>query len=134
MTTTEETTETTSGLEPTEPNPALAVATKIGKYSAAVIVWIVQYGAVVPMYACWRAIAWTFKIFGITAVLLFIPFIGWAILALMYFSKKSAKQRDRHHAETMAALTGTDVSMSKVDKTSWRPMTSPWLLDWVKTS
>ena len=126
MTTTEPTTETA------EPNQALTIATKIGKYTAASMVWIIQYGAVVPMYACWRAIAWTFKIFGITAVLLFIPFIGWAILALMYFSKKNRRQAERHHVETMAALTGTDVSMSKVDKTSWRPVTSPWLLDWAK--
>ena len=44
------------------------------------------------------------KVVGFAAVLIFIPFIGWAILFLIWLVKRGDKKADQRHAEMMAAL------------------------------
>ena len=96
---------------------------------AVLLLWPIQYLFVVWVVLLWRVFVVLLKVVGFAAVLIFIPFIGWAILFLVWLVKRGDKKADQRHAEMMAAL-GAPVVIEGKKVSVWRP----WLLDQLRTA
>lgn len=105
-----------------------SVVATIGRWTAGALLWLIQYGFAVWCVLGWRLIKWSFKVLGASALLIFVPIVGWIALWVIYRGRK----RDRQHrqlVETIAATSGVDADLSP--KASLSALFRPWALDWV---
>lgn len=95
----------------------------------ALIVWPIQYLVVAPIVTmaswAWTATKAVFKIGGVAIVLLFIPIIGWVILAAWLLVRSNDQKDERRHVETMAAL-GVEYAEPEPTTPAWKAIWSPW--------
>lgn len=74
------------------------IAGKALLFLALAVAWLIQYVLYVPMVWTWRAVKAAFKIGGLGVLLVFIPIIGWIILAVkVYALTKDGRQVDRRY-------------------------------------
>jgi hypothetical protein len=90
------------------------------KASAASMIWLFQYGLIVPGYWVWRLLARS----GWTILAVFT--LGISALIRGYFKKAGRTQR-----ALLAAATG-ETDKAEIDTYRWRKITRPWLIAWVK--
>ncbi len=103
---------------------------KIALWSVALtLVWPTQYLIVVPVVWVYRLIAALFKVVGVAIVLIFIPFLGWAVLYVIYSGRKRERAAERRHREQMAALAPHAV----LEAAPARSITRPWLWDQLRS-
>lgn len=87
------------------------------RVAALIPAWLVQYLFVVPIILTWRVLRFGLKLGVVGVALVFLPIIGWIVLAFMYRSRK-------RHRELVEAIRPPE------DETSvW----SPWGLDWARS-
>lgn len=99
----------------------------------ALIVWPFQYLFAAPVVTAtswaWGLIKAAAKI-GIGALaLLFIPVIGWVILAAWIIVRNQDRREERRHTETMAAL-GVQYQAAEETAPLWQRIWAPWKIGW----
>lgn len=104
--------------------------------------WAVQYAFWVPLVLAGRLLTQTLRAFRVVArgtawfvfgvFLLFVPIFGWIVLLFVAQMRSNERTAERHHAELMAALTGTDPRKAHGPAQDRPSVFRPWLLDWIK--
>lgn len=108
---------------------------KAAKWAVGLTVWSVEY----PLWAAVAAtlgVVWllatlvkmALKVGVLGVLLLCLPIIGWVILAVVWSGRR---QRERHHAELMAALNRPATPAPPAFGGIFR-VPAPWLMNWIR--